>query len=193
MRSIVVGLAGAIASGKTSVALELANTIQCPIASFGQYVRDAAIRRGLGTDREVLQKISEELIASFGPQGLTKKVLESAMWDREHSLVVDGVRHPTVVEALTVEVSPIPFILVYLEVRFETRQERLVARDNLSSSHVKSFELHSTEREVGTRVRGLADIIVTADGQIADTLAEVMKPILSELQFSNVRKAEGSN
>lgn len=177
MRSIVIGLAGAIGSGKTSIALGLANCLQCPIASFGAYVRDFAARTGRGNSREILQSISEELIASVGPDGLTQSVLLSAEWDRKHSLIVDGIRHPAVVAALKAEVAPLPVRVVYLDVRPEVRRERFVARDNLSSSDLNGFELHSTERDVGTQVRELADVVVSADGQVKDTVARVMNAI----------------
>jgi len=172
-------LAGAIGSGKTSVALGLASALDCPVASFGAYVREVAARTGRGSSRKVLQEISEELIASLGPRGLTRNLLASTVWEREQSLVVDGIRHPAVVAALRAEVAPLPVILAYLDVKPEVRRERLVARDNLSAQELDGFELHSTERDVGTRVRALADVVLTADGQVEDTVAGVMNAIYS--------------
>jgi dephospho-CoA kinase len=181
LRSTVVGLAGPIGSGKTSVALGVASALECPVVSFGNYVRELAAQTGRGNSREVFQEISEQLMASLGPHGLTRNVLASQVWDRKHSLVVDGIRHPEVVVALREEAAPLPVILVYLDVRSKIRHERLVARDNLSAREIDGFEVHSTERDVGTRVRALADVVVTADGQVDGTVARVMNAIYSVL------------
>lgn len=179
MHSAVIGLAGPIGSGKTSVALGLASALNCSVASFGTYVRELAVRSGRGTSRDTLQEISEQVIDSIGLRGLTRNVLASAAWDREHSLVVDGIRHPDVVTALRAEAAPLPVILVYLDVSHRVRRNRFVTRDNLSAWELDSFELHSTERDVGTRVRALADVIVAADGQVEDVVAAVINVIKS--------------
>jgi dephospho-CoA kinase len=166
-------------SGKTSIARGLAKVLECPVASFGNYVRDLAGRIGRNSSREALQELSEQLLASIGPRGLTREILDSSSWDRNQSLVVDGIRHPTVVAALRAEVAPLPLILVYLDVPPAVRHERLVGRDNLSANEIEGFDLHSTERDVGTRVRALADIVLTADGQVEETLAAVKNAICS--------------
>jgi dephospho-CoA kinase len=179
LHSAVIGLAGPIGSGKTSVALGLASALNCSVASFGTYVRELAVRSGRGTSRDTLQEISEQLIDLIGLRGLTRNVLASAVWDREHSLVVDGIRHPDVVTALRAEAAPLPVILVYLDVSPKVRRNRFVTRDNLSAWELDSFELHSTERDVETRVRALADVVMTADGQVEDVVAAVINVIKS--------------
>lgn len=176
-RSMVVGVAGPIGSGKTTLAIGLAKALECPIASFGTYVRDVAARTGRPGSREVLQEISEQLILSLGPRDLTRNVINEAGWDRRQSIVVDGIRHPQVVVALRQEVEPLPVILVYLDVTPEVRRERLVTRDNLSDSEVRLIDSHSTERHVGTKVRALADVIVTAGYEPQDTIGAVIKTI----------------
>jgi len=165
---VVVGLAGLIGSGKSSVALGLASILECPIASFGTYVRSIAEQFGKPDSREVLQRIGENLLVS--PGELTRKVLESSGWDHKKSLVVDGVRNSSVVTALRQEVAPLRFILVYLEVSEEVRRNRLAERDKLSVRDLERFDLHSTERDVPTLVRSLADIVLAADRQIKDTV-----------------------
>jgi dephospho-CoA kinase len=179
VHSAVIGLAGPIGSGKTSVAQGVANALNCSIASFGTYVREVAVRSERGTSRDVLQGISEQLLDILGARELTRKVLASVAWDREHSLVVDGIRHPDVVTALKAEADPLPVIIVYLDVSPDLRRSRLITRDNLSAWELDGFELHATERDVGTRIRALADFVVTADGELEAIVAAVIHTIES--------------
>lgn len=180
MRSTVIGIAGLIGSGKSSVALNLASRLQCPVASFGGYVRALATNRGQEIRRGNLQELSEQLLASLGAEGLTRNVLAATAWDRKHSLVVDGVRHAAVVAALKAEVAPMPFLLIYLDVTVEVQQHRLVARDNLSAKELHGIELHSTERDVASEVRDLADLIISADGKVVEIVDAVMSAICLE-------------
>lgn len=177
MRSIVVGIGGQIGSGKTSVAVNLASQLDCPLASFGSYVRKVASDRGLPTRREVLQDLSIELLASLGAEGLTRNVLTSSGWDRKHSLVVDGIRHSAIVAALKQQVSPLPFLLVYLDVSAKVRENRLVVRDNLSTKEINRFEHHSTEQDVPEGVRQLADIVINSERDVKETVSSVLKSI----------------
>lgn len=177
----MVGLAGPIGSGKTSVAQGIANALKCPIVSFGTYVRELSARSGRGHSRQVLHEISEELIASLGLYQLTQNVLASIVWNRKQSLVVDGIRHANVIAALRAQVAPLPVIVVYLDARHDLRRERFIARDNLSAQEFDAFELHPIEQNVGTQVRALADLIVTADGPAKDIVVEVMNAIYLHL------------
>jgi cytidylate kinase len=184
---IVVAFAGPIGSGKTTVASRLATLLNCPMASFGGYFRSLAAKRGYTKSRDVLQRLSEEQIDSLGPRGLLRAVLALTSWDHEQDLVVDGIRHPSIVAALRAEAAPIPVILVYLDVPLELRQERLRCRDGLSSRDLGRFDLHPTERDVGTYVQALADVKVTADGTVEETLAAVITAVCSEMT-ENVRR-----
>jgi cytidylate kinase len=174
VRSTVIGFGGQIGSGKTIVAVNLASKLNCPVASFGSYVRKVASDRGLSTRREVLQELSIELLASLGAEGLTQNVLTSSGWDRKHSLVVDGIRHSAIVAALKQQVSPLPFLLIYLDVSAKVRGSRLVVRDNLSAKEIDRFERHSTEQDVAEGVKQLADIVINSRNRLIR--AELSQP-----------------
>lgn len=177
MTPTVVGIAGAIGSGKSTVATALANQLGCPIASFGSYVRSVATMRGIGHSRTALQAISEELLDSIGLKGLIEETLIAAKWAGNQSLVIDGIRHPEMIAALRDRVAPLQLKIIYLAVEELVRSERVLARDALSEEQLLGFDRHSTERDVGTRVRELADHVIDANGSAAATLALVVNAI----------------
>ena len=179
MSSRVVGLAGQIGSGKSSVARGLADALSCPVASFGDCVRGIARERGVDPVRENLQAIGQELLEMLGPASFIDRVLEGSRWDRRGSLVVEGIRHRTVAETLPSRVQPIPFFLVYLEVPDPLRRSRAITRDALSPGVLSQLEQHPTEREVRYAVRDLADVVISADADVAGTVASVTRAIAS--------------
>lgn len=177
-KTVVVAISGAIGSGKTSVARALSKKLELPVASFGDYVRNVAKSRRQDISRTTLQEISEELLSSVGPQNFVRNVLADSSWNRLSPLVVDGLRHEQVLMALRKEVEPIPVLLVYLEATSSLRHERVAARDKGADSNLQEFELHSTEKEVATRIRSLASVILDSSTS-EETLVEA---ILSEMR-----------
>jgi dephospho-CoA kinase len=75
----VIGLAGQIAAGKTTIATRLAARLGIPRVSFGDEVRRVAAERGLPADRAVLQDLGEELIAA-GWDSFCRAVLAQGAW-----------------------------------------------------------------------------------------------------------------
>ena len=58
-----MGIAGKIASGKSTLARALAARLDAQILGFGDYVRAAARSRGLDhTDRQTLQDLGQRLV-----------------------------------------------------------------------------------------------------------------------------------
>jgi dephospho-CoA kinase len=178
-RPLVVGLAGPIGSGKTTLAKSLATALDCHIASFGTYVRGLARHTNRSRDRAALQQISEEVLSSIGPQKLVEDVLATSRWERGRSLVIDGIRHMAVAAAVKSAVSPVPFLLVYLGVDERVRKQRIAGRDHLSKEQVEHFDSHSTEREVATELRAKADVIVRTDGLPEQAVMAVMAAVRS--------------
>ncbi|MGI0015006.1 MAG: ATP-binding protein, partial [Nitrososphaera sp.] len=131
--SKVVGIAGQIGSGKTSLAMELSKRLNWKLISFGSFVRSEANRRGIKIDRVALQQLGEDLIAELGPDEFVRQVLYS---DTIHSnIVIDGIRHVEIWQAIRSITQK--SILVYLDIPEEVRIARLQQRDNLDIASIK--------------------------------------------------------
>lgn len=156
----VIGVAGGIGSGKTVFARLLAERLGAAVVSFGDYVRGEAAQRGLDGDRETLQLLGERLIAELGWPVFTAAVL--APWDRQTHLVVEGVRHVDAVSAIGAAVAPHMFRLVFLEADAALRTARIAARDSGADGRLAKHDSHSTERDVHSKLRSLADVVLEA-------------------------------
>lgn len=172
MRTTVLGVSGGIASGKSTVSAAVAQALGCSRVSFGGYVRSEALRRGRTLDRESLQEIGAALIASDA-QGFCRDVLSQSDWRAGQPLVVDGVRHVTVVNALRELVSPFDFRLLYIDAPATARLARLSSRGE-EADHLGHYESHSTEGDVGMALRQLADRVVDGSKPIESVIDEVV-------------------
>lgn len=156
----IVALAGARASGKTSIATVLRRAHGYEVRSFGDEVRRQAVTRGLNTDRESLRELGVQLIAEWGLDEFSQRVLAGA----SGPTVVEGVRHLEAVAALR---RLAPVTLVFIRTSSSARTARLAARANEDLS--AQAEQHSTELEV-PQLESLADLVV--DGDAIDQAAE---------------------
>ena len=141
-----VAIAGRIGSGKTTLASILADRLQCPVASFGSYVRSVALQRGLDpADRSALQDLGEELIGE-GWHSFCRSVLNHGGYV-SGAVVVDGIRHVAAITTIRELVTPTPCRLVAVSVRDESRTERLRPR-GVTPEAVQAADAHVGESEV---------------------------------------------
>ena len=155
--NVVIGLAGQIAAGKTTVATRLAARLGIPRVSFGDEVRRIAAERGLPADRAVLQDLGDELIAS-GWDSFCRAVLAQAPWQAGQSLVIDGIRHMGAIVTLQQLVAPSPLVIVFLEAAPEARRARLASREPTAQGP-QSADGHPNESELHS-VRRVADLVL---------------------------------
>jgi dephospho-CoA kinase len=169
-----VAVAGRIGSGKTTLASVLADRMECPRASFGDYVRFVAAERGLDcSDRTVLQDLGEELIGK-GWNSFCRSVLDHARYEAG-PVVIDGVRHISAIATIRELVAPTPCRLVAVRVPEKIRAARLHVR-GVSYEVARASDGHPGESEV-RRVIESADFIV--EGEEPDRAADA---VLSWLQ-----------
>lgn len=161
----IVGVAGGIGSGKSELSRALARSTGGVILSFGDYIRTEAERRGVEPTRESLQQLGGHLINELGAPELVRRVLS------EHSqaevLIVDGVRHLDVNEALKKMASQ--YLLVFVDVDDETRRRRLVEREG-HEVDLAAIDQHSTEREVPELRKHAAAVVDGGDNAAAAKL-----------------------
>ncbi len=169
--SNIVGIAGQIGSGKTSLAMELCKRLNWKTISFGSYIRSEANRRGIKLDRVALQQLGEDLIAELGPGEFVRHVLYS---DKIYpNIVLDGIRHVEIWQAIRAITQK--SILVYLDVSEEVRIARLQQRDNLDIDSIKLAMFHPMEKNIPF-LRRFADLVLL-DGSIESMAAQVVVSI----------------
>jgi hypothetical protein len=158
MTNTVLAFSGGIRSGKSTVSTGVAKALGCLRVSFGNYVRTITQLRGLEDCRKNWQAVGESLIQEDLNQ-FCAAVLAQAAWEPGGPLVVDGVRHVEVAEALKCLVSPSGLRLIYIHTDDESRERRF--RDHSPDGKpLGQLDQHSTEVQVKTELRRLADLVV---------------------------------
>jgi adenylate kinase family enzyme len=161
---VVVGLSGYRGSGKSWVANELVSRYGFTSVSFGDAVRAEAVKRGIDQEVETLQALGTDLIKEWGVDDFCRHVLNQAPYDR--NLVLDGIRHIDVLEALRELAAPRRFVSVFIEIGESERRRRLRQRDQDDGV---TRDSHVVESEVG-RLRELADFVTDGAPDLAERL-----------------------
>lgn len=174
MAPLVVCLSGRIGSGKTSVSLALAKKRQAAVASFGAYIRSVASARGLDADRrEVLQNLGAELIADHGHEGLCRAALSAAKWQGDRELIVDGIRHVQIFEAIKRITAPSMTLLVHLQLESDGELGVRAERRGIEAEARARLEQHSTERDVIAALPSVADLVLSAELPIEQVVGSI--------------------
>ena len=175
MKTLVIGFSGRIASGKSTLSVAVANALQVPRVSFGDYVRHLAEYMGLDMDeRSILQDIGR-LLAQH-PREFCGKVLAQADYQPGQPLVIDGIRHLEIVDELRVQIAPAELKLIFVEAEERTIKARL-SQEGKHHNDILRLELDPTETQVKITLRDLADIKLRNDGVSSseDTLKEILR------------------
>ncbi len=176
MRPVVLGFSGEIASGKSHISSAMAQTLKAPRASFGDYVRLEAQRRGLTASREILQDVGAQLI-SEGWEKFCQSVISSTSWQPSQNLVIDGVRHIEAISTIRSLIQPMVLFHIFVEVDDSIREKRLLTKGIINKEQLAKLESHSTEVQVKTRLRSIADLIVDGSREEKDLVQEICKRI----------------
>lgn len=167
---MIIALSGALGSGKSSVSQALATRLNWPRVSFGGYVRTIADERNLPKGRETLQALGAELLQEMGAKAFCIATLRQAGWKPGMDVVLDGVRHQEVLETLQ---QLDRTHLIFLSADEQTRVSRLRA-DGRAEDDLSTVEQHSTEVQVSSVLRELAEYVVDATkplGLIVDEIS----------------------
>jgi hypothetical protein len=145
--SSVLGFAAPIEAGKTTLSIAVADRLRAPRVSFGEYLRWLAGERNLPVTREVLQDLGDQLVKR-DVHDFCRGVLQRQPWRPGVPLVIDGVRHLEVLEALAEILAPAPGYLIYIKVDRATQAKRLLKDDLRHEKPLEELEQHPTERQV---------------------------------------------
>lgn len=174
---MIIGIAGRINSGKTTVAQELSKKLNCKVTSFGNVVRKIATERNIGNDRKSLQDLGQSLVDNELDY-LCKGVLDIVHWDAKENIIIEGIRHKNVLIKLKSITSPFVLKLIYID----ASNSLLDYRDNSSRivNNRAEIEKHETEREVISDIKAEANIIVNAEESmevVCDKILQLLLPL----------------
>lgn len=173
MNGKVLAFSGGIASGKSALSTGIAAVAGWPRVSFGDYVRQVTQTRGLEGNRKNWQAVGEMLIREDVDE-FCRAVLAQARWKAGGDLVIDGVRHVEVLEALKSLLLPSRIYLVYVDVDEPSRDLRLRSMTSCGES-LAELEQHSTEIAVRTALPRLAHLIVDGTRPMNDLVTEITR------------------
>jgi cytidylate kinase len=151
----IFAFSGPSKSGKTTLGRRLARDLGLPFASFGDYVRKEAGRKGLSNPSSEQLQATGQLLARTDMRDFCKAVLEEARFVVGQGLIVDGVRHLSALSTLKALIPQQPVKLVYLESSLAERIER----SSLSPDQLQRIDAHSVESEASA-IKNAADFVL---------------------------------
>lgn len=160
---MIIGIAGPIASGKSTLARALAQEFSFKLIAFGEYVRHEAQARGLDVaDRKVLQDLGQSLVDE-NVRSFVRGVFERAKIEAADRVVLDGVRHRSVWDEIVDFALSRRSIakLIFLEMPEAERRRRLGAR-GMSYDQLVVQDRHASEADVHSWLAERADLRVDA-------------------------------
>ena len=169
----VIGLVGRINSGKTTLAEELAISLKCKKTSFGDVVRQTATERGIELNRKNLQLIGQDLIES-SCEIFCKNVLSRVNWEKGEMLIIEGIRHFKIVEELKKIVYPQKLKIIYIDIDDETVVQRDKENEFGKIDNLKIIEADSTEMEVKTSLKSVADLVINGKLSVTTQVNEII-------------------
>jgi hypothetical protein len=171
----LVAFSGATKSGKTTLATQVAKRLQCPVASFGGFVRKIAYQKGLpNPTRHQLQEIGDRLAAA-DMLGFCQAVFDDVGFEHGSPLVIDGIRHLEALSAIQ-ELAPNQTLkLIYVESDLPSRARRA----GLSEDEMGMLDSHPVESQ-SAKLRSASDLIVNGLDSPESSLAQVLHLLNSE-------------
>lgn len=157
--SAVLGFAAPIEAGKTTVSTFVAERLSAPWVSFGGYLRRLAQEKGREVTRETLQDLGDELVRT-DVRAFCLNVLKQQPWRPGVPLVIDGVRHLEVFNALGEILAPAAEYLIYINVDRLTQEKRLQRDELRHEKSLEELERHPTERQVRTVLPDKAALVL---------------------------------
>jgi dephospho-CoA kinase len=179
---MLIALAGPMGSGKSTVSRALAEKLNAKILGFGDYVRVCARELGLDPDdRTELQDLGQRLVVN-DPVAFVRNAIQWAGYQHGKRIVLDGVRHEIVWDAIPSAIgieNAERVLLIYLDVPADERTDRLRAR-GISDDAIVSFNAHPSESDLKQRLSPKADILLDSRQPLPILVATVLRSLESK-------------
>lgn len=165
MEAKIICFAGRIKSGKTTISKALSKVLDYPHASFGDYLRDLADKKGLDKTRATLQEIGASLMENEDQFCIS--VLNYANWKKGQNLIVDGIRHASMLNALREHTKPSKIIFIFIDIDENVLSKR-------SAGEKKDVEKHSTEQQVLYDLPNMADLVLNGTRPVDSLVSKII-------------------
>jgi dephospho-CoA kinase len=173
----IICVSGVPGGGKTTLAKAVAANLAIDYGSFGEYVRYCASLRHVGSDRASLQQLGQKLVAE-GARGFCDSVLNWLNWTPPKELILEGLRHQVVLDALIEHVRPVPVRLLFVNVGSAAQSSRMHQRS--TELEPSALMADATERDVQRPLRARADFVVNGDDPLESVVAQVSTWVLGQ-------------
>jgi adenylate kinase family enzyme len=171
--STVLSFAAPIEAGKTTVSTRVAERLSAPYVSFGKYLRRIATEMGREITRENLQDLGDQLIQE-NVRSFCEHVLNECPWTPDRPLIIDGVRHIEVLDALGEILAPADDLLIYIKIDRTTQETRLKQDDLRHQKSLLELERHPTESQVRSRLPDRASLVLDGTRLPEELVQEVI-------------------
>ena len=142
MINLIIGIAGKMGSGKTSLAKKLALLANGNLISFGAFIKKEAKTYNISPLRKNLQNFGERLIETLGYELFVKKSLNLDNFNSD-LLIIDGIRHLGVWKEILNYSNNC--YLIFLDIPEKIRIKRLINRENLNRDEILGQMNHKME------------------------------------------------
>jgi len=186
-KKLIIGIAGEIAAGKTTVSDYLKEKYGAITFRFSDMLSDILDRLYLPREREQYQILSKALRQNFS-EDLMSKVLTKDVQTSEHNLIItEGIRRPTDVTYLK---DLEGFVMIALNVEPKTRYERLLTRGEKADDVTKTWEEFEREdnAESEQKIREIkedAQYNIDNNGSIEELYAAIDTIIAEQYESEN--------
>ncbi len=177
----IIAFVGLPASGKSEAA-SVARSMNIPVVSMGDAVREEAARRGLPPTDENIGGTGTALRREEGMDAIAKRCVPGIRAQTSWVVVVDGTRNIEEVNYFKKQFGK-EFMLIAILAPFELRFERVKKRARSDDMTGKEELMRRDEREKGwglDKALAIADITINNTGSILEFKEEIRK-LLSTL------------
>ena len=165
----MIAFSGKIGSGKSAVSKLVASYLKFERISFGDYVRaSVSAKGGDPLSRKDLQDEGQRQVEA-DPKSFLSSTLKFHNWDSKSNVVVDGLRHTSVLSAMRHHLKGQLFH-IHLEVVDTLATERALERGDELRSLEGALE-HIVETDVGNDLKLAADLVLDAEEPIETLVA----------------------
>lgn len=176
----VVGFAGRAGSNRSTVAKTCSEMANVPMASFGDFCELATTMFLNTEDRSAQQLVGEALVKR--PNDFAAALLRSVDYQPGGALIVDGVRHVEIVDALKRLVVPAEMNLVFVYASDELIEQEL--RKNAGEDEIALWKNHSTELQLLEELPKIANHTVNIGNGIP--IDQICHEVLDRFKIAEV-------